>query len=69
MFYSYEILDKNDELNFELFVGSVTNQESRIKHQVIQHNGVIEHSSELDGFHTVCLTQKDMTQTERPTVS
>jgi hypothetical protein len=66
MFYSYEILDKNDELNFELFVGSVTDIQSRIKHESIKHKAVIEHSSELDGFHTICFSQTHVL--DRPTV-
>lgn len=67
MFYSYDILDKNDELTFELFVGSVTDIKSRIKHESIKHSAVIEHSSELDGFHTICFSQAQVL--DRPTVS
>jgi hypothetical protein len=66
MFYSYDILDKNDELTFELFVGSVTDLQSRIKHESIKHKAVIEHSSELDGFHTICFSQSPVL--DRPTV-
>lgn len=67
MFYSYEILDTHDEILFELYVGAVTEISSRIKHETIQHKGIIEHSSDIDGFHTICFTQLPIL--DRPTVS
>mmetsp|Transcript_22675 Transcript_22675/g.33141 ORF Transcript_22675/g.33141 Transcript_22675/m.33141 type:complete len:204 (+) Transcript_22675:75-686(+) len=58
MTFSYEVLDKGDEVEFELFSGAVVNAEARIKQKILKESGHIDYETAGDGFHTLCFSQK-----------
>lgn len=66
MAFTYNILDVEDSLSFELFRGTVGNVDSRVKHKTIKSLGHIDYETETDGYHLLCFSHT--TPSDHPTV-
>lgn len=56
MVFSYELLDKGNEIGFDLYYGALALPDQQIMHKVFtESSGHVDFSADNDGFYSYCL--------------